>query len=86
MQDKPLRDTNTVSIEQVPYEVDGKTLFTETVDRICEQFKDVFRAFGSEWEELIEQTCKTCRYAGKICSVVRCGECNSYEKAEQCQA
>lgn len=44
-------DTNKVELNKVPYEVDGKVLFTETVERICDKYKDVFEQFGNEWNE-----------------------------------
>ena len=45
-----MTDTNTITLNQIPYETEGKTLFTETLERICEQFEDAFRTFGQEWD------------------------------------
>ena len=41
-------DTNKVELNQVSYEVDGKTLFTEALERVCERHKEAFEALGPE--------------------------------------
>ncbi len=46
--DKPLTDTNKVELNKVPYEVDGKILFTEALERVCERHGEAFEGLGPE--------------------------------------
>lgn len=47
MSNKPTT-TNKVDINKVPYEVDGKVLFTEALERVCERYKEAFEGLGPE--------------------------------------
>jgi len=44
----PDKTSNNVELNQCPYEVDGKVLFIETLNRIADEYNEALEAMGDE--------------------------------------